>query len=296
MTEPKIAGAPISWGVCEVPGWGPMLPAPRVLRELRSLGLSAIELGAPGFLPSTAPEVRAVLDAFGVELLGGFVPLVLHDSAVRADTLAQARAAAEFFRAAGGTRFVTAVVVDADWSPRVSLDAAGWSTMFEMLDEIDQICSDNGVVQVLHPHVNTLVETAGEVTRVLDHSQVKWCLDTGHLAIGGTDPVKFARDHAARVAHVHLKDVDLAIASALNAGHHTLMGATQAGMFRSLGEGDIDIAACVTALRTNGFDEWFVLEQDISLGDEPPAEGQGPVDDVRTSLRFLRGCLGLNNG
>ena len=28
MTTPadKIAGAPISWGVCEVPGWGYQLP------------------------------------------------------------------------------------------------------------------------------------------------------------------------------------------------------------------------------------------------------------------------------
>jgi inosose dehydratase len=29
----KIAGAPISWGVREVPGWGYQLPADRVLRD-----------------------------------------------------------------------------------------------------------------------------------------------------------------------------------------------------------------------------------------------------------------------
>ena len=27
----RIAGAPISWGVCEVPGWGHQLPPERVL-------------------------------------------------------------------------------------------------------------------------------------------------------------------------------------------------------------------------------------------------------------------------
>ena len=53
-SQSRIAGAPISWGVCEVPGWGPMLAADRVLRELVSLDLHAIELGAPGFLPTTA--------------------------------------------------------------------------------------------------------------------------------------------------------------------------------------------------------------------------------------------------
>ena len=29
----RLASAPISWGVCEVPGWGLELPVDRVLRE-----------------------------------------------------------------------------------------------------------------------------------------------------------------------------------------------------------------------------------------------------------------------
>jgi inosose dehydratase len=54
----KIAGAPISWGVCEVPGWGYQLPPERVLTEMREIGLAATELGPEGFLP-TAPEATA---------------------------------------------------------------------------------------------------------------------------------------------------------------------------------------------------------------------------------------------
>ena len=34
----KIAGAPISWGVCEVPGWGYQLSPERVLRQMREVG------------------------------------------------------------------------------------------------------------------------------------------------------------------------------------------------------------------------------------------------------------------
>ena len=48
----RLGGAPISWGVCEVPGWGVMLPASRVLDEMHGLGITATELGAPGFLPT----------------------------------------------------------------------------------------------------------------------------------------------------------------------------------------------------------------------------------------------------
>ena len=57
----KIAGAPISWGVCEVPGWGYQLTPERVLTEMRDVGLSATELGPEGFLPSDPAQLTALL-------------------------------------------------------------------------------------------------------------------------------------------------------------------------------------------------------------------------------------------
>ena len=54
----RIAGAPISWGVCEVPGWGYQLPADQVLRQMSEIGLSATELGPDGFLPADPDELR----------------------------------------------------------------------------------------------------------------------------------------------------------------------------------------------------------------------------------------------
>ena len=51
MRIEKLAAAPISWGVCEVPGWGRVLDSERVLGEMSSLGLVATELGPPGYLP-----------------------------------------------------------------------------------------------------------------------------------------------------------------------------------------------------------------------------------------------------
>ena len=74
----RLAGAPISWGACEVPGWG-VMPAPEtVLREMAELGLRGTELGPPGFLP----RIQSPGDARAprLALLGGFVPLVLHEA------------------------------------------------------------------------------------------------------------------------------------------------------------------------------------------------------------------------
>ena len=123
-----------------------------------------------------------------------------------------------------------------------------------MLAEVDRIVADRGIRQVLHPHVNTLVETAPDVQAVFDNSDAGWCLDTGYLAIGGFDPIEFAREYGVRVAHVHLKDVDLGLAARL----------------------------------WSGYDGWFVLEQDISIQGDAPTEGTGPVEDVAIRLEFLR--------
>ena len=286
--ESRLAGAPITWGVCEVPGWGVMLPADRVLSEMRSLGLVATELGAPGFLPRDPEELRFVLSRHGLAFIGGFVPVVLHEPAVREATLADVRDTAALLAAAGGSMFVSAVVVDADWSPRLELSAAQWDHLIGMLAEIDGICGEFGLTQALHPHVGTLVETATDVATVLERSDVGWTLDTGHLDIGGYDPVQFARDAGERVVHVHLKDVDAEVAGTVRSGVRSIREGTLAGLFQPLGQGDTPVAETIEVLEASGYDGWYVLEQDTDIGTETPAPGTGPIESARASLDFLR--------
>jgi inosose dehydratase len=283
----RVASAPISWGICEVPGWGAMLPTPRVLSEMAAFGFTATELGAPGFLPTDPDAVKDELAGYGMTLLGGFTPVVLHDPAFRDATIAQATATAELFERAGATKFVSAVVLDPDWSVPRPLTAEEQRHMIDMFGVIDEICAEHGLEQVLHSHVQTLVETRDDVNRVLDGCDVHWCLDTGHLAIGGVDPVAFAKEAMERVGHVHLKDVRLDMVGPVLARETTLMAATQAGLFTPLGQGDVDIAGVVQTLEGAGYDGWYVIEQDTALTDGLPAEGDGPVHEVRTSMQYL---------
>lgn len=284
----RVASAPISWGICEVPGWGANLPTPRVLGEMASLGLPATELGAPGFLPDDPARIRTELTAFGLSLIGGFTPLVLHAPSERDEALRTAEATAAMLADAGATTFITAVVRDQQWSVPQRLDAAEHRHLTEMLRRVEEICLQAGLTQVLHPHVQTVVETADDVDRLLESSDVKWCLDTGHLAIGGKDPVEFARQHADRVGHVHLKDVALGHADALMRRHATIMQAVQGGLFTPLGHGDVDIAGVVTTLEAAGYDGWYVIEQDTAVVGALPEPGHGPITAVSASLSYLR--------
>ena len=75
----RLAGAPISWGACEVPGWGEMPDPETVLSEMAALGLRGTELGAPGFLPDDPADTAALLGRHGLRCVGGFTALVLHE-------------------------------------------------------------------------------------------------------------------------------------------------------------------------------------------------------------------------
>ena len=57
----RVASAPISWGICEVPGLGCDAPHPARAAEMAGFGFTATELGAPGFLPTDPDEVRTEL-------------------------------------------------------------------------------------------------------------------------------------------------------------------------------------------------------------------------------------------
>ncbi|MBX8689748.1 TIM barrel protein [Mycobacterium sp. 20091114027_K0903767] len=280
----KIAGAPISWGVCEVPGWGYQLDPGRVLTEMHGAGLSATELGPDGFLPADTTELTDLLAGHQLSCVGGFVPVVLHDdSHDPADDLAGPLTS---LRAAGAGVVVLAAATGADgYDSRPELDDQ-WSTLLANLDRLSGIASEAGLLAVLHPHVGTMVETREDVDRVLAGSTIPLCLDTGHLLIGGTDPLELAKAVPHRIKHTHLKDVDAALAAKVRSGEVTYTDAVRAGMYTPLGTGDIDIAGIVSVLRDNGFDGWFVMEQDTILDGAPV--GDGPLADVRTSVAYLQ--------
>lgn len=284
----RLVGAPISWGICEVPGWGMQLPVDRVLGEMRELGLRETELGAIGWLPTDPSELTSVLAAHDLRVVGGFVPLVCHRPELRDATLAETTRMAALFQSIGADAFVTAVVSDpADWQ-RPPLTAPQWQHVVAMLDEIDGIVSAHELRQVVHPHLNTLIETADEVERFLDESRVPFCLDTGHLTLGGSDPLELAERATERVGLVHLKDVCGAIAARLRAGDVDLLTAVQAGLFAALGDGDVPIADVVLSLERNGYQGRYVLEQDVAITTGEPPVGEGPVRDVARSVAYLR--------
>jgi inosose dehydratase len=277
----RLVAAPISWGICEVPGWGRMLDAERVLGEMSSLGITPAELGAPGFLPDDEATLRDALERHGLSLVASFWPVVAHEPS---DAVASVRATARKLAALGGDVISLALVQDLAWSAPQELTDAQWATLAATVAECEAAAAEEGVTLAIHPHEGTLVYTAEQVARALEETSCGWCLDTGHLYLGGVDPAAFAAEHADRVVHVHLKDVDAAVA----ARGLSLLDAVQAGLFVALGEGDAGVAGAIAELDRAGYARWWVLEQDTAITGPEPEVGGGPVLDVERSIAFLQ--------
>ncbi len=285
----RLAGAPISWGVCEVPGWGIELPPARVLGEMRQIGLPATELGSDGYLPTDPAALRDLCAQYDLTMIGGFVPLVLHEPSEREATIDAATRAASLMSAAGATVFVTSGVTDWDWGPRRDLTAADWAYAAETLTVVEEIANEHGMVQAIHPHLQTVVETRADIEALLEVSNVGWTFDMGHMQIGGMDPLEFIDVAFDRIRHVHLKDVVMSLAAPVFAGEQSIMEGVQAGMFCNLGCGDVPIRDIVNLLEARGYDQWYVLEQDAAITTGEPPEGAGPLLDVLASIEYLRG-------
>ena len=283
-TTRRIAGAPISWGVCEVPDWGIQLPAERVLGEMQALGLQATEFGPAGFLPDS-PEAKAeFLDRFDLKAVGGFLPVLLHDAGH--DPLPEVDAFIDDCLAADAPIVVLAAISGVDgYDDRPVLDELQWKTMLNNLDRIADHAESRGVIAVVHPHIGTMVENTDEVSRILTGSHIGLCIDTGHLVAAGADPVAITAANPHRVEHVHLKDVDREVAAKFLAKEITFSEAVSAGLFCVLGTGSVDLTSMIEALDDAGYDGWYVLEQDVMLTAEP--SGEGPITDVRASLDYL---------
>ncbi len=287
MRSDRIAAAPISWGVCEVPGWGVQLDPDLVLSQIRDLGLRATELGPVGFLPGGPSEQMATLSTYGLEAVGAFLPVVLHEAAQhpgpRVDSFIDS------VLAAGADVVVLAAASGAaGYDMRPDLDDAQWSVLLDHLVDLTKRGRARGVVVALHPHVGTMVQTRTEVERVLAGSDIGLCLDTGHLVLGGADPVALATEWADRIVHVHLKDVDSLAATQVLAGDLPFAAAVGRGLFQPLGSGDVDVATLVRILEQAGYAGWYVLEQDVML---QRASSDQPRTDAATSIDYLRGVL-----
>jgi inosose dehydratase len=271
----EIGTGPVSFGVDfadapDNPDWR------TVLDDIAAAGYRWTELGPIGYLPA---DLRPELDARGLGLTAGFVFERLHDPSRRAEATAVARAVAERVARLGGRFLVVIDAVSADRARTAGrpdaakrLDREGVAGMRSLIGEIGRIAEGCGLRPVLHPHAGTHIEFEDEIEPLLD--TIELCLDSGHLLYAGQDPVSAFERWADRVPYLHLKDVDC------TRRNGDFWASVRDGVFRPIGQGDLDVPALLRALKRHAFTGWAIVEQDRAPDGDPLA-------DLITSRHYL---------
>jgi inosose dehydratase len=294
----RLATGPVSWGV-DFAGAPGNPPWAEVLDGIARAGYEWTELGPLGYLPEGADELRAR----GLRACGSFVFEPLHDRGRLDRVLATARRTCRAISAAGGRHLVVIDLVAPDRAatagrPRDArrLEPREWDALVAAVHAVCTVARAGfGLVPVIHPHAGSHVEFADEIERLLaalPPELAGLCLDTGHCAYAGLDPVELYLRHADRVSYLHLKDVDPAVRERAVAERLGFWEAIEAGIFCPLGAGCVDFRALGRALERHGFDGWATVEQD-----RKPGTGD-PLADAIASRRHLEaaGLAGARAG
>ncbi len=285
----RVANAPTSWGV-ESPDDGANPPWERLLSEIAGAGYVGTELGPLGYLPDDPAVLRRELAGRGLELVGGYVFEPLHIAGAAARALERAGPTCDLLAAAGAVHLViipgfTAERERAAGRPgaAAALTEEEWEVLVASVDALVGIASERGLTAVFHPHAGTHVEYEDEIDRFAALTDVALCIDTGHCAYSGIDPVGLYNRHADRVAYLHLKDVDRQRLDAALAARLSFDEAVGRRVFCPLGSGVVDFTALAAALAQGGFHGWATVEQD-----RLPTDSSAPAEHAVASLAHLR--------
>ena len=157
----RLAAAPISWGVCEVPGWGLQLPPDRVLAEMADAGDHGHRAGSAGLAAArrrAGPRPSSTATGCGSSAASCRSSSTSPTSATRARTRPRGRgqlAAAGARRLRRGARRRPRLVGAARPST-----TTGGSAPASTCASSPTSSRAEGLELVLHPHVGTLAETA----------------------------------------------------------------------------------------------------------------------------------------
>ena len=267
-----------------------------MLTATADAGYVGTELGPPGYLGDRS-NLRERLSRFGLALAGGYIPMRFSEPEHRDVDLAAMAATLDLFDASDGAG-ARPVLADAGSPERranpgrgASLDEAGWARLVEGVERAAELARARGYEPTFHHHTATFVETPAEIEQLLDATDVGLLLDTGHLALGGGDPVHVLNDWRDRINHVHVKDYSRAILEGVLADRADMEEAWRRGVFVELGTGDVDLDAFFRALAASGYSGWLVVEQDrIPRPEEDVAEA---IEAQRRNRRWLAEHAGL---
>ncbi|MBB3331577.1 inosose dehydratase [Halomonas campaniensis] len=288
MSTVRLGINPLTWTNDDLPSLGVDTPLEVCLEEGREAGFVGFELGNK--FPRTPEALSRVLGNYDLDLVSGWYSARLLERSPE-EEIAAVQDHLHLLKACGAKVMVFCEVSRCihgnqavPLSRRPHLSDADWKRLTEGLNVVGDYLKEQGVQLVYHHHLGTVVESQEDVERMLDGTRdsVGLLLDFGHLRGAGGDPLAVARRYAARVKHVHCKDLRFPVLQELRNRDKSFLDGVLDGLFTVPGDGDVDFLPALIHLREAGYRGWLVVEA------EQDPEVAHPLTYARMGYRNLR--------
>ena len=264
------------------------------LDESAEAGYEWIEVGPYGYLPTNVDVLRSELAARRLNVIAATVMNGHLENREDWATIEEETLKVGELGASLGAKHL--VLIDDSYTVRDTgepkmdrrLRGERWKRLIESVHRVADLARERlGLAIAFHPHGETHVETEQQVEALLqdtDADRVSLCLDTGHHAFCGGNPLEFVRKHHGRISYFHLKNPDRAMLEKVRAENIPLERACRMGVFTELSLGTIDYREISKVLNDTGFDGWVMVEQETTREPVPGAI----VPAAKRALQYLR--------
>lgn len=287
----KLGIAPINWSNDDDPNLGKDISFQQCINEMAIAGYVGTELGSK--FPRHIPVLQQALGEQGLQLASAWFSTHFTEEGRSEKTLSQFLDLVSFVRALGA-RFINVCecghaiqggnlpVLGAQKPQFTELQ---WRQLIQGLHTMGRIAQDFNMQIVYHYHAGTGVFNWNEIDFLMQHTSpelISLLLDTGHAACADIDSIQLIEAHGARIRYVHLKDIRLNILKKMAFQNLSFMDSVRAGLFTVPGDGHLDFAPILNALKNLDYQGWMIVE-----AEQDPALA-APLEYAEKAMRYLK--------
>jgi inosose dehydratase len=278
---------PLTWTNDDMPALGGDTPLETCLKEAKEAGYDGVELGNK--FPRDAAKLAPIMANFRLKIVSGWYSARLLERDADAEMAAMAPHLS-LLKAMGSPVMVFAEVTGcvhgdkhAKLDSRRRLSGAEMDLLAARMTDTAKRMRAQGMRLAYHHHMGTVVESEAEIDALMAKTgpEVELLLDTGHFTYAGGDPLRLARKHANRVAHVHCKDIRPAILADSKRRNLSFLDSVLEGVFTVPGDGSVNYPPIFAELKRAGYEGWLVVE-----AEQDPAKAH-PLTYARMGRRYL---------
>lgn len=168
------------------------------------------------------------------------------------------------------------------------MNDAEWTRLLDGLNKLGAAAKKIGISLTYHHHMGTVIQTEAEIDRFMkgtDPELVSLLFDSGHLAYFGGDYLSVLKKYAARIKHVHLKDVRPEVVAEVKAKDLSFLDGVKMVTFTVPSDGAIDFEPIFKILDESGYSGWLLVE-----AEQDPAVAN-PLEYAKKANKYIKKLL-----